>query len=337
MFFFSLFFIIVHAKQLSWVSKVVTAEEYHSAKTQALECQREKKRFEQQRHAFHRSAVRQAATLSGGVTYGSSVIPEQAQEESMQIKDLEAEVQRQAEDLRAMAEELENSDQLIVQLEAEKASAIESKDLMAQSWKFTMSQLESTQQELQAMKRESRDANNESIAELSEENHGMKEEIDVLNSTVEICYRSILTAEQRVREIKKLCHEAVSRSDEERFATNKNHRDRLKELEGITSTYSVPTDIVTESRALSSELAGALLSKKIEANSDGSTSSTILMPGQRSEEEVTRLYRLIFSLYQELEDFKGLLEDKSGRFKSICDKLNLSLNEIAEFKTQVTM
>ena len=72
----------VRSKTLSWAARVVSAEEFHLAKTQALECQREKKRFEQQRFALQRCAIQQAARTSGGVlVLDSSIEPVYAKEE----------------------------------------------------------------------------------------------------------------------------------------------------------------------------------------------------------------------------------------------------------------
>lgn len=67
---------------MSWAARVVSAEEFHLAKTQALECQREKKRFEQQRFALQRCSIQQAARISGGVlVLDSSIEPVYAKEE----------------------------------------------------------------------------------------------------------------------------------------------------------------------------------------------------------------------------------------------------------------
>lgn len=68
---------------MSWSVRVVTAEQYQTAKAQALDCQRERRRFEQQRFAVQRCAARTAASLqhSGAVLLDASVLPEQAQEE----------------------------------------------------------------------------------------------------------------------------------------------------------------------------------------------------------------------------------------------------------------
>ncbi len=73
----------VHTKQLSWSVRVVSSEQFLTAKAQALDCQRERKRFEQQRFAVQRAAAKVAAGLqrSGAVLLETSVLPDHAQEE----------------------------------------------------------------------------------------------------------------------------------------------------------------------------------------------------------------------------------------------------------------
>lgn len=74
----------MHTKVLSWSVRVVSAEQFQAAKAQALELQRERRHFEQQRFAVHRSAVRLAATLqqtAGMVLLESSVLPDHSQED----------------------------------------------------------------------------------------------------------------------------------------------------------------------------------------------------------------------------------------------------------------
>lgn len=44
---------VVRTKQLTWSARVVSVEQYHTAKAQALDVQRERKRFEQQRYFKH--------------------------------------------------------------------------------------------------------------------------------------------------------------------------------------------------------------------------------------------------------------------------------------------
>jgi hypothetical protein len=74
----------VRTKQLAWSVRVVSAEQFHTAKAQALGCQRERRRFEQQRFAVQRCAARAVASLqrmSGVVLLEGSVLQDHAQEE----------------------------------------------------------------------------------------------------------------------------------------------------------------------------------------------------------------------------------------------------------------
>lgn len=51
---------LVRVKQLSWVARIVKAEDYYAAKAQAAEVRKEKRKFEEQRHALKVCAIRQA-------------------------------------------------------------------------------------------------------------------------------------------------------------------------------------------------------------------------------------------------------------------------------------
>lgn len=75
----------MRTKQLAWSVRVVSPEQFQNAKAQALDCQRERKRFEQQRYAVHRSANKVAASLqhSGAVLLETSVLPDHAEEERL--------------------------------------------------------------------------------------------------------------------------------------------------------------------------------------------------------------------------------------------------------------
>ena len=78
----------MRTKQLAWSVRVVSPEQFHTAKAQALDCQRERKRFEQQRYAVHRCANKVAAGLqhSGAVLLETSVLPDHAEEERFEFK-----------------------------------------------------------------------------------------------------------------------------------------------------------------------------------------------------------------------------------------------------------
>lgn len=65
---------IVHTKPLVWCVRIVNANEYHSAKAQALECQRQHKRLETQQIAVQRSVIKLAGKLSAHTPLLSPVV-----------------------------------------------------------------------------------------------------------------------------------------------------------------------------------------------------------------------------------------------------------------------
>jgi hypothetical protein len=71
----------VRTKQLSWSVRVVSSDQYHVAKAQALDVQRERKKFELQRFAVQRCAVHMQSAQVGSLVHETSVLHDHAQEE----------------------------------------------------------------------------------------------------------------------------------------------------------------------------------------------------------------------------------------------------------------
>lgn len=72
----------MYAKNLTWAVRVVSRDQFQEAKREAVECYREKKRFEHQRNMFRLSSFRQA-TMTSRIMHGD--ITEQLYEEDYEM------------------------------------------------------------------------------------------------------------------------------------------------------------------------------------------------------------------------------------------------------------
>jgi hypothetical protein len=98
----------LHTKKLSWSARVVSIEDYQAAKEQAMEVQKERRKFELQRHAFRRQAIRIAARRSGVIHHTSSVVTDYMEEETVEQEELQHSCNR----LQAEAIELNKAKQV---------------------------------------------------------------------------------------------------------------------------------------------------------------------------------------------------------------------------------
>ena len=103
-------------KQLTWVARIVKAEDYYAAKAQAAEVRKEKRKFEEQRHAIKVCAIRQS----------------HLREDKSKLKDLGSELNRLEEELEQKNIENEKlkhskafSDRRIYDLEVENMELLE--------------------------------------------------------------------------------------------------------------------------------------------------------------------------------------------------------------------
>jgi peptidoglycan hydrolase CwlO-like protein len=185
---------------LHWSARVVSAEEFHTAKLQALEVQREKKKFQTQRLTLKRVCVRNAAAFSG-VIHSTSVVHDHAEEEDMHIREMEDEISRlqnEADELRAEVEALQAE---LEEVDTNRVNAEDSRDQVSGSWRFTASQLESAQQELKALRKEvdnhanyKRDAKAE-IEILKQEITQYKNEVNRLNNELSVVNETLKMSE----------------------------------------------------------------------------------------------------------------------------------------------
>lgn len=137
----------MRTKQLLWSARVVQENEYQLARAQALEIQREKKKFEDQRHALRRCAVNHVAILSGAIL-NTSIVSDHAQEEKMRIRELQNEIIDLNNHIHQYQLEIEAGNQELDSLENELDAMEKSKSLVHESWQFSLKQLDSARSDL---------------------------------------------------------------------------------------------------------------------------------------------------------------------------------------------
>lgn len=170
------------AKQLYLSTKIVSKYEYNSIKQQALVVQREKRRYEVQRHLLKLSTTRHASKLSGVIhdynqhyynmnNHHQNILiienSEQIEEEYTQRVALENELARMTSDHVIAQQKLLNTIESRDELLQENQKLSKSMQLMEDSYKFTVSKIQEQENELNAL--------NKQIADLLQENH-LKEE-----------------------------------------------------------------------------------------------------------------------------------------------------------------
>jgi len=143
----------LHAKKLEYNVLIVTQDDYEEARHQAMEVQREKKKFETQRHALKRCVCTHGALLSG-VHHSSSVEHDHDAEQNQIIKDKEVEVASLKKLIRTYQTDFEDGQVRVLEVEAlneelEESCRVmeESKNKISDSWRFAVSQLDTARGE----------------------------------------------------------------------------------------------------------------------------------------------------------------------------------------------
>jgi chromosome segregation ATPase len=215
-------FVAVRSKQLQWAARVVSAEEFHTAKLQALEVQREKKKFHAQRLTLKRVCVRNAAAFSG-VIHSTSVVYDHAEEEDMHLREMEEEISRlqnEADDLRG---ELELAQQEADEVDNQRANAEESRDQISGSWRFTANQLENAQSELRSLRKE--------VAEAATYKKESKVELEKLRNEMEQLRMELKTSKQQSDAMRNNLAVASERLRVSEEAENSTSSECMKALE----------------------------------------------------------------------------------------------------------
>ena len=200
---------LVRTKQLTWVARVVKDKDYHQSRAQALEIQREKKKFEDQRHALRRCSITHAALLSG-VIVNPSIVSEQAHEEKLKIKDLENEIASLKNSVRQYQLDCENGQNELESLEEEISKLHNSKHLINESWQFSVKQLEAVQSDLKTALAE--------ISNFKSNEKVLKSTVDELERRVEKMTDELKASEIRELEVTDACKDALTQADADKEA-----------------------------------------------------------------------------------------------------------------------
>ncbi|RYH14025.1 hypothetical protein EON65_34300 [archaeon] len=157
---------VVHAKNLAWSVRIISLPEFEILQGQAMDCLREKRRFEQQRYCLRRSIVAHAQKLSG-VVHGSTVEAQYAEEDYKRNKSMLKEVTKLSEQNQVLLADLEKAEIKIEDLETHRQALVESKHLLSASWTFSNSQLAALEEQLKQLQLMIEDMN----LELEEKDH----------------------------------------------------------------------------------------------------------------------------------------------------------------------
>lgn len=92
-----------------------------------------------------------AASISG-ITHTASVVHEHAKEDLIKIDELENEIKRSKKEVESCQADLDKAQEELDELEKQKLVVEQSRDQMAESWRYTVSQLEQIKQEFDKYK-----------------------------------------------------------------------------------------------------------------------------------------------------------------------------------------
>lgn len=176
----------LHSKTVTYTIRVVETTEYDKARDQALDVQREKKKFENQRHALKRCACKHGALLSG-VHHSSSVVHDHAAEQAQKVNDLMLELESIKKLNEVYQYDYESLNLEMQEMEQNHQAMSEAKDKITESWRFAINQLDNCRNELKELKTNHSEIMQqnkkyiENNATLVEENQKMIENQLVLN------------------------------------------------------------------------------------------------------------------------------------------------------------
>lgn len=304
----------MRSKHLIWTVRVVTPEEYHLAKTQALECQREKKKFELQRFTTKRVGIKMASKLSGGIIHGSSVLPDAAEEEISILRDLEQEVDRlttENEDLKKQCEE----EQL------QKESVQQSLDALSESWNFSVLQAEQAKSENKQLK-ELLLSTEKLISDKDSELDKLKKQVSVLtkqlmlgssreSKLLEICEKN----NKKLQNSNKLLHEKIMENHTMLSEIRKeaNHF-IVKTLQGNNSNG----DLHTEDLIL-------INSKKLVTVESSSLIDVI----ESRDHSMHKLHELAEDMVGELEEAQRFIRNNCDFMTDVAKRLKENADQLA--------
>jgi hypothetical protein len=273
---------------------VVSAEDFQSAKEQALEVQREKKKFEQQRYAVKRRAVRQAAVLSG-VIYGSTVVAEHAEEESSELHRLEGEVVRLSEEMTLLVADLHESGRQNELLRKQNTVAELAKSAVDTEWREAILRCEATEAELQIEQ--------QNTQERGEQVEDLTSNINALDIYVEASGKTLTLTEQCLRDARHECVKAAATADVELQHMSELSAEREKNLEEIEDAQHKAGELTNP--------------KAVVAAKDNA---------------IALLTELANDLLDELATCRVAIENRNGTIGKTKEILEFNLNDIAAFR-----
>lgn len=168
----------VHSKQLTWFIRIVSAQEFGNIHLQAMDCLREKKRFEAQRLSLRHGALRHASKLSG-VLHGSMLEAEYAEEQALRVKKMEKDPEKLKLQNDLLLSDLEQAEVKLEDLETHCQALVDSKNLLSESWAFSNSQLADAETQLQELQSEIGQLH----AHLDEKEHDLQDLLDQLETS----------------------------------------------------------------------------------------------------------------------------------------------------------
>lgn len=192
------------------------------ARAQALEIQREKKKFEDQRHALRRCAVTHAALLSG-VIVNPSIVSEHAHEEKMKIRELEDEIASLKNSLRQCHQDIENGQLELDELEDELSKMQQSRQLINESWQFSLKQLEISQNEIKIAQTD--------ISNLKTTEKTLKARCQELESDLKGLLSELTASKIREMEITNNYKEEIFAMENERETMKSSYEKTISDLE----------------------------------------------------------------------------------------------------------
>eukprot|EP01031_Cornospumella_fuschlensis_P043282 gene43282-52902_t len=186
----------LHAKNLAWSVRIISLAEFELLQGQAMDCLREKRRFEQQRYCLRRSIVTHAQKLSG-VVHGSTLEAQYAEEDYKRNKALMKEVTKLSDQNQLLLADLEKAEIKIEDLETHRQALVDSKHLLSESWTFSNSQLAALEEQSRQLQLMIEDMN----LELEEKDHvteSLHSELESARDKVEQMCRTIDSVVQSV-------------------------------------------------------------------------------------------------------------------------------------------
>jgi chromosome segregation ATPase len=227
------------------------------------------------------------------------------QEEADYVKHLEGEVLRLTEQVETILSDMERMERNLEELSSSRDNLQQSSDLLSSSWKFTISQLEATQQEVKALT-----ARNEELLKALEEKSAMG---DALSGQLEAQREIVASARAERDELRAICADALSDVEQDWFKLNQDIRSHRRELQKIQSH-------LLEERF--EDVEGESLQKDQDKHQDSSPVGINGIDGNTRAEGLFPRYQ---KALEDLEHAKAIIERKGDALLYVVNKIDASL------------